>query len=47
MGDGTPQGGTITGARDGRLRIRLDGWKHSASFHPTWRLQHLGKAGNR
>jgi hypothetical protein len=46
-GRGTPQGGTITGARDGRLRIRLEGRKHSTSFHPTWRLQYLGQVGKR
>ena len=30
--------GTITGAAHGMLRIRLDGDKISALYHPTWKL---------
>ncbi len=33
--------GTITGANGGRLKIRLDGEKHSRSYHPTWELRYL------
>jgi len=33
--------GTITGADGARLRIRLDGEKHSRSAHPTWRIEYL------
>jgi len=33
--------GTITGAKGAHLRIRLDGYKHSHSFHPTWKLRYL------
>ena len=34
--------GTITGKRDAYLRIRLDGDKRSAPWHPTWRIQYPG-----
>ena len=30
--------GTIVGSVGARLRIRLDGDKHSRIFHPTWML---------
>lgn len=40
-GEGRSKLGTITGARGGHLRVRLDGIKHSMPFHPTWRLQYL------
>lgn len=40
-GDGAPRLGTITAARHGSLRIRLDGEKRSAPFHPTWELDYL------
>ena len=33
--------GTVTGARGGYLMIRLDGNKHSYTFHPTWELKCL------
>lgn len=35
--------GTITGARDGRLLIRLDGWprrRRPLAFHPTWNIHY-------
>jgi hypothetical protein len=35
--------GTITGARDGRLLIRLDGWpkrRRPLTFHPTWNIHY-------
>ena len=37
------QNGTITGARDGRLLIRLDGWprrRRPIAFHPTWNIHY-------
>ncbi len=37
------QDGTITGARDGRLLIRLDGWpkrRRPLAFHPTWNIHY-------
>lgn len=40
-GDGTPERGTITSADGARLRVRLDGLKHPAHFHPTWKLRYL------
>jgi hypothetical protein len=42
-GDGKdkPQLGTITSARGYQLRIRLDGYKISHIFHPTWELEYL------
>jgi len=45
-GDRSPRLGTITGTRHGSLRIRLDGEKHSAPFHPTWELEYLPKSLN-
>ncbi|AHH20800.1 hypothetical protein NONO_c60240 [Nocardia nova SH22a] len=29
----------------GSLRIRLDGEKHSAPYHPTWELEYLEANG--
>lgn len=43
-GEGKLEAGTITGASGGRLRIRLDGIKHSMPFHPTWKLRYLDEA---
>ncbi|PKV80879.1 hypothetical protein [Nocardia fluminea] len=40
-GEGEPRLGTITSARQGGLRIRLDGDKRSLPFHPTWELEYL------
>lgn len=34
-GMGRTTTGTITGARSGYLRIRLDGWGYSQNYHPT------------
>lgn len=36
--DGRP--GVITGARDARLTVRLDGDKHTTPCHPTWRVDY-------
>lgn len=33
--------GTITGSRNGRLLIRLDGDKNSRSFHPKWNIEFI------
>jgi hypothetical protein len=40
-GQDKPVMGTICGARAGYLRIRLDGAKHSRSYHPLWKLTYL------
>lgn len=34
--------GTITGSDGVSVRIRLDGEKRSAPYHPTWRIQYPG-----
>lgn len=39
-GSHQPRMGTITGARDGHLLIRLDGNPRSTPFHPTWELRY-------
>ena len=39
------QYGTITSAKGGRLRIRLDGEKRPQSYHPTWMIDYLGDNG--
>lgn len=39
-GQGKAVQGTITGARNGHLLIRLDGQKHSRPYHPTWELRY-------
>lgn len=36
-----PRTGTITGASGGSLRVRMDGHRHSAKYHPTWCLTYL------
>ena len=33
--------GTIVGARNGYLRIRIEGEKNILSFHPTWEMEYL------
>lgn len=33
--------GTITGARGGHLLVRLDGWRMSLRYHPTWEMRYL------
>lgn len=40
-GGKTPCLGTITGARGGHLRIKLDGDLASNPYHPTWELRYL------
>ena len=39
--DKGPTQGTITGARYGKLRIRLDGSKFCHTYHPTYCLEYL------
>lgn len=41
QGNGKDAKGVITGSDGARLRIRLDGDKHSCIFHPTWKIQYL------
>lgn len=43
-GEGRPEFGTITSGYGSYLRIRLDGLKHPAAFHPTWKLRYLDAA---
>ncbi|MGW8422830.1 hypothetical protein [Comamonas sp. HJ-2] len=43
-GCGQPEQGVITGSDGARLRIRLDGHKHSHPFHPRWKLRYLEAA---
>lgn len=40
-GGKTPQFGTIRSARNGYLRIMLDGGNFPLPFHPTWELEYL------
>lgn len=40
-GSGKRELGTIRSARDCRLTIQLDGYKHTMPFHPTWELEYL------
>lgn len=35
------QYGTILGAKNGRLLIRLDGAAKTGFYHPTWNLEYL------
>ena len=36
-----PVEGTILGGKNGRLRVRLDGRKHTVLLHPTWHVTYL------
>lgn len=36
------KGGVITGAKNGKVEIRLDGEKHKGLYHPTWELTYEG-----
>ena len=36
-----PEHGTICGASDGYLKIRLDGATRSGRFHPEWMLEYV------
>jgi len=39
--DGVPRMGTIKSAKNGYLRILIDGQKHAAVYHPTWKIEYL------
>lgn len=39
--------GTIVGAREARLLIRLDATEKAEPFHPTWELEYLGSGNTR
>lgn len=43
-GSGKPEYGSITSADGAHLNIRLDGMKHTMSFHPTWELEYIDTA---
>ncbi|MCP4377697.1 MAG: hypothetical protein GY794_16165 [bacterium] len=36
-----PRGGTITGAQNAHVLVRLDGEKRSLPYHPTWGLTYV------
>lgn len=36
-----PRHGTITGAQNAHIRIKLDGEKVSKPYHPTWNLTYV------
>jgi hypothetical protein len=38
--------GKITSARNGYLKIMLDGDKHSGAYHPWWMIRYFDKEGN-
>ena len=40
-GEGSPELGTITGSEGAYLRIRMDGEKHTGTYHPTWEMRYL------
>lgn len=40
-GRGCDEFGTICGASDGYLKIRLDGDTRSRQFHPEWMLEYV------
>lgn len=40
-GETSPEIGTITGSEGARLRIRMDGHKHTGIYHPTWEMRYL------
>lgn len=37
-GPNQEQGAIITGARNGRLRVRFDGCTRAIDLHPTWQV---------
>jgi len=43
-GGGKPELGTIRSASGSHLMIQLDGVKHTAPFHPTWKLRYFDAA---
>ena len=45
-GEISPQIGTITSAKDGYIRVRMDGDNYSGIYHPTWEMRYLSAEGN-
>lgn len=43
-GEAVAQQGTITGTCGARLRVRMDGEKHTGIYHPTWEMHYLQQA---
>lgn len=43
-GEASPTLGTITGSEGARLRICMDGDKHSGIYHPVWKIRYLPAA---
>jgi len=39
-GSGAPVSGTIRSACTGRLKIQMDGFNSTKSYHPTWELHY-------
>lgn len=44
LANGIAVQGTVTSSRGHHVLIRLDGYKFSLPFHPTWRLRYLDAA---
>lgn len=44
QGGGFCKYGTVTGASDAYLNIRMDGEKHAGRYHPTWELSILPRS---
>ncbi len=40
-GESEPQQGTITSSEGARIRVRMDGEKHTGIYHPTWCMSYL------
>lgn len=40
-GNGKRELGTIRSARDCRLRVKLDDYRHPVLLHPTWEIEYL------
>lgn len=43
-GEQEPQQGTITSSEGARIRVRMDGEKHTGIYHPTWEMRYLPAA---
>ncbi len=33
--------GTVVGSAGARIRVRMDGEKHTGIYHPTWEMRYL------
>lgn len=40
-GKGFLQTGTIKSAKNGRLKVLMDGDKNAGSYHPTWNIRYI------